>query len=116
MKLRNRFGKQSAEKAKIESERASAADFHDQRITQEAEFDAAKESSNSPQGNYEYEQRIAEDVNFDTRRMIAEAAFFIAERRGFSSGQEESDWLQAEIDVEDSLRNAQQVSSCAVSV
>lgn len=33
-------------------------------------------------------------------QMIAEAAYFHAERRGFAPGNEMSDWLQAEADVE----------------
>ncbi|MCK9388418.1 MAG: DUF2934 domain-containing protein [Sulfuritalea sp.] len=32
-------------------------------------------------------------------QMIAEAAYFHAERRGFAPGNEMSDWLQAETDV-----------------
>jgi len=34
------------------------------------------------------------------RQMIAEAAYFRAEQRGFASGNEMSDWLQAEADME----------------
>lgn len=33
-------------------------------------------------------------------QMIAEAAYYHAERRGFEPGNEMSDWLQAEADVE----------------
>jgi hypothetical protein len=33
-------------------------------------------------------------------QMIAEAAYYRAERRGFEPGDEMSDWLQAEADVE----------------
>lgn len=32
--------------------------------------------------------------------MIAEAAYFIAEQRGFTAGDELSDWLQAEREVQ----------------
>jgi hypothetical protein len=32
-------------------------------------------------------------------RMIAEAAYFRAERRGFEPGQEVADWLQAEAEI-----------------
>lgn len=38
-------------------------------------------------------------------QMIAEAAYFHAERRGFAPANEMSDWLQAEVDVEALLRN-----------
>lgn len=40
-------------------------------------------------------------------QMIAEAAYYRAERRGFSPGNEMSDWLEAEADVEHVLRNTQ---------
>lgn len=36
----------------------------------------------------------------DRRRLIAEAAYFRAEQRGFVPGQELEDWLAAEIDVD----------------
>ena len=97
MKRWNKSEKHPVADHTIESERTSAAYFHNKRNTKEVKFEATKESSSHPQGNYEYEQ------------MIAEAAFFIAERRGFIPGNEESDWLKAEIDVESALLNAQQV-------
>jgi hypothetical protein len=37
------------------------------------------------------------------RRLIAEIAYFTAERRGFSPGYEIDDWLEAEQEVESSL-------------
>lgn len=40
-------------------------------------------------------------------QMIAEAAYFRAERRGFSPGNEMSDWLEAEADVEHLLNGRQ---------
>ncbi|MCX7149008.1 MAG: DUF2934 domain-containing protein [Rhodocyclales bacterium] len=38
-------------------------------------------------------------------QMIAEAAYFRAQQRGFEPGNEMSDWLQAEADVETMLGN-----------
>lgn len=38
-------------------------------------------------------------------QMIAEAAYFRAQQRGFEPGSEMSDWLQAEADVEAMLGN-----------
>lgn len=38
--------------------------------------------------------------NFPREQMIAEAAYFHAERRGFAPGNEVSDWIQAEADIE----------------
>jgi hypothetical protein len=47
-------------------------------------------------------------VSAETRRaMIAEAAYLRAERRGFTSGREEEDWLAAEKEV-DALLSAGQ--------
>lgn len=39
----------------------------------------------------------------DRYRMIAEAAYFRAERRGFLGGSELDDWLAAEIEVDELL-------------
>jgi hypothetical protein len=36
----------------------------------------------------------------DRRRLIAEAAYFRAEQRGFVPGQEFEDWLAAEIEID----------------
>ena len=38
-------------------------------------------------------------------QMIAEAAYYRAEQRGFTPGNEMSDWLQAEADMEASMRH-----------
>jgi len=38
-------------------------------------------------------------------KMIAEAAYFIAEKRGFSEGDKNSDWLNAEADIDKMLTN-----------
>ena len=35
----------------------------------------------------------------ERERLVAEAAYFIAERRGFEAGRELEDWLQAEAEV-----------------
>jgi len=43
----------------------------------------------------------------DIRRMVAEAAYYRAEKRGFAPGAEEQDWCEAEREVRDSLRTLQ---------
>ena len=44
---------------------------------------------------------ITSKVNEDQRRqMIAEAAYFRAERRGFSGGDPATDWIEAEAIIE----------------
>jgi hypothetical protein len=39
-------------------------------------------------------------------RMIAEAAYYLAERRGFAPGYELEDWLAAEAEIECALESA----------
>ena len=85
---------------------AGAADFHDERIRQEEEIEAKNETANRPEGNYEYQQLIAENTVFTPKQMIEEAAFYISEQRDFAPGKEVSDWLQAENDVEAMLVSA----------
>ncbi len=44
------------------------------------------------------------EISHDVRQiMIAEAAYYRSERRGFLKGYEEEDWLQAECEVDNSL-------------
>lgn len=83
-----------------DGESGAEVDFHGERIAQEVQIEARNEKANRPQGDYEYEQMIAENAVFNPKQMIAEAAFFIAERRGFAPGNELSDWLLAEKEVE----------------
>ena len=81
-------------------------DFNANRVSNKLTIKTRRESGNRPQGNYEYEQMIAEDVGFGVHQMIEEAAFFIAMRRGFDPGNELSDWLQAETDIDSLLHGA----------
>jgi len=39
----------------------------------------------------------------DRQRYVSEAAYFIAERRGFSAGSDVEDWLQAESEIDQLL-------------
>ncbi len=39
----------------------------------------------------------------DWHRMIAEAAYFFAERRAFQPGKERDDWLEAEAQIKKAL-------------
>jgi hypothetical protein len=48
----------------------------------------------------ESELRLSED---ERRRMVAEAAYYRAERRGFAAGGEVEDWLTAEREVNQRL-------------
>lgn len=48
-----------------------------------------------------------ENYECPREQIIAEAAYFRAEQRGFAPGNEMSDWLLAEVDVESVLRKFQ---------
>jgi hypothetical protein len=37
-------------------------------------------------------------------KLVAEAAYYIAEQRGFAAGHDVEDWLQAEAEVNESLQ------------
>jgi hypothetical protein len=41
----------------------------------------------------------------DLYEMIAEAAYYRAQKRGFTPGLEADDWLQAEAEVQERVRN-----------
>ena len=43
----------------------------------------------------------------ERRRMIAEAAYYLAARRGFESGHDVEDWLAAEAEVDRDLEAAE---------
>lgn len=80
-----------------------ADDFNANRMSNKLKIKTRRESGNRPEGNYEYEQMIAEDVGFGVQHMIEEAAYFIAMRRGFAPGNKLGDWLQAETDIDSLL-------------
>jgi hypothetical protein len=104
MKTRNRYTKTTEKKSEgnfaSEQNIADAADFHAERITDKRKTESIRAFANKPTGNDEFEQTIAENVAFDK---IAENAFLIAKERDFAPGNERSDWLQAETQVEDVL-------------
>jgi hypothetical protein len=57
---------------------------------------------NEPNGE---SRMITSKVSEDQRRqMVAEAAYFRAERRGFSGGDPVTDWIEAEAEVEERVR------------
>lgn len=89
----------------IAQSKSEADDFHSRRLSREQKIRSKKISTTRPAGDDEYEQLIAEDADFNTCEIIAEAAYFLAEKRGFSPGEDVADWLQAEIDVERRLRS-----------
>lgn len=45
-------------------------------------------------------------ANEERCRLIAEAAYYRAQARGFAPGQETEDWLQAEAEIDRKLRGA----------
>jgi hypothetical protein len=48
-------------------------------------------------------QKISEE---ERRKLIAEAAFYLAERRNFEPGHELEDWVEAEAEVNERLTKA----------
>lgn len=63
---------------------------------------ARKSTSTKPAGKAP--ARVAPPIDPERRRaLIAEAAYFRAERRGFAPGHEAEDWLAAEIEVDTAL-------------
>ena len=66
---------------------------------------AAPTGQSAPMTDAEPERAAAEaDVPDDQRRTwIAEAAYYIAERRGFNGGSPDEDWHQAETEIEQML-------------
>lgn len=49
--------------------------------------------------------KVSED---ERRQMIAEAAYFRAQRRGFSPSDSVADWIEAEAEVDERLRRSEQ--------
>jgi hypothetical protein len=73
--------------------------------------DAASTRTSMPPGKAGRARKLAHDVETDRgssadmrRRMIAEAAYFRAEARGFQAGDSVRDWLEAEAEVDAVLR------------
>jgi len=49
-------------------------------------------------------EAVCEAINPQTRReLIAQAAYFRAQHRGFASGHEQEDWCAAELEVDHAL-------------
>lgn len=57
---------------------------------------AAAEAEQTPAG-------VDESARAELDRMIGEAAYYIAEQRGFEPGHELDDWLAAEAQIHDQL-------------
>jgi len=49
----------------------------------------------------------------ERRRMICEAAYYLAERRGFQPGHELKDWLSAECQIDAALGRDESTVQCA---
>ncbi len=88
----------------LNQELGENTEFHSKRMSREQKIESKNRASIQPEGNDEYEQLVAENADFNTKPMIEEAAYFLAEHRGFAPGQEMSDWLRAEADVEGVLQ------------
>jgi hypothetical protein len=69
-----------------------------------ADGDRVEESERTPSANDPQLEQIAPyDASVspeERRRMICEAAYYLAQRRGFYGGMELEDWLQAEVEID----------------
>ena len=104
MKTHGRIANKPESHLEYRKTSTEALDFHAKRLRREQKIETSKDSSNQPAGNDEYEQLVAEDACFNAKPMIEEAAFFLAEQRGFAPGNELLDWFRAEYAVETLLR------------
>ena len=57
--------------------------------------------------NHQADQDVNSTDHSEKNQMIAEAAYFRAESRGFAPNNDLEDWLEAEIDVEGYLNSFQ---------
>jgi len=77
--------------------------FH-QETTMKSKRESASKAKGNGSAKYRRESAIPDPSPVDSdgprRQMIAEAAYFRAEQRGFEPGNEMHDWLQAEADIE----------------
>jgi hypothetical protein len=89
--------------------------YHSKHVDQEMTMKKKSESASNSKGNGSA-KHLREAGRFDSpsgssdclrEQIIAEAAYFYAERRGFAPGNEMSDWLQAEADVEGHMGSGQ---------
>lgn len=65
---------------------------------------SAESRPNSGSTPHALPARPATPVTAESRRaMIAEAAYYLAEQRGFASGRDQEDWLLAEKRIDDAL-------------
>ena len=78
---------------------------------EEKKMKAKNEPSKKSKGNGSSREAsglvVSDSYDCPREQMIAEAAYYRAEQRGFTPGNEMSDWLQAEADVEGVLRTSQ---------
>jgi hypothetical protein len=78
---------------------------------EEKKMKAKSEPSKKSKGNGSSREAsglvVSDSYDCPREQMIAEAAYYRAEQRGFTPGNEMSDWLQAEADVEGVLRTSQ---------
>jgi hypothetical protein len=78
-----------------------------EQVTQAPPEEAVRRSDTSEAGSASERSRVSsESISPEARRaMIAEAAYYRAQQRGFTSGYELEDWLQAEQEIDAALRD-----------
>ena len=108
MKPRNRSTNTHEARSEHRHGARDVADFHHERLRQEQAIMDKKGASVKPEGNYEYEQLVAEDAGRNAKPMIEIAAYYLALHRDFAPGNELSDWFQAEAEIEGELRGTRE--------
>jgi hypothetical protein len=81
---------------------ASGADRGEIVPPERAQELAAEVSGAGASGAEQFDGSLSDE---ERRRMISEAAYFIAQRRGFDGGLELEDWLAAEAEVNERLNH-----------
>ena len=77
------------------------------KISGDSERKSKGNSSTSPVRRSKKSDTSFGNDDFRRERMIAEAAYYLSKKRGFAPENDMADWLQAEAEVEVSLRSGQ---------
>jgi hypothetical protein len=77
-------------------------------VAKQPAADSAEQSSDTEVTDTQLERREIPSFSESREARIAEAAYWRAERRGFTAGQELDDWLAAEREVDEDIEKRQQ--------
>ena len=86
--------------------KASAESLENGEFVKKTKSSSKRQASAAKRSDSPFDEDNFGGNKFPRERMIAEAAYYLAKQRGFAPENEISDWLQAEADVEVSLRSS----------